>query len=177
MSVPDWTHLAIDIPSSGRSFEQAASASGCAAIAADLGILSCDAFAAHYRIAAAGGGSYHVTGRVTAKVTQACVVTLEPVEETIDEPIDVTFSPDAAAPAPAEPTPGGEHEVEILSVPEIEPLAHGRLDIGRVAFEIAAAALDPYPRREGASLDWTDPKATPDSASPFAALAALKKTP
>src|SRR3977135_435498 len=37
------------------------------------------------------GGSFRVAGRVRAGIGQTCVVTLDPMETEIDEPIDLTF--------------------------------------------------------------------------------------
>ncbi|MBV9461573.1 MAG: DUF177 domain-containing protein, partial [Bradyrhizobium sp.] len=39
------------------------------------------------------GGRIHVAGRVQAKVGQTCVVTLEPIENEIDEEVDLMFAP------------------------------------------------------------------------------------
>ena len=39
------------------------------------------------------GGRFHVAGRVRARVGQTCVVTLDPIENDIDEPIDLIFAP------------------------------------------------------------------------------------
>ncbi len=36
------------------------------------------------------GAAVHVTGQVDARVGQTCVVTLEPLETTVAEPVDVT---------------------------------------------------------------------------------------
>src|SRR6478736_4387422 len=47
------------------------------------------------------GAGVRVTGNVSARVGQTCVVTLEPVESDIDEPVDLRFAPQAAAPASA----------------------------------------------------------------------------
>src|SRR6202171_1349082 len=40
-----------------------------------------------------GGDRFHVGGRVRARIGQTCVVTLDPIENDIDEPIDLIFSP------------------------------------------------------------------------------------
>jgi hypothetical protein len=38
------------------------------------------------------------------------------------------------------------------------------------------SGLDPYPRREDASFDWTDEKAAAAATNPFAALSRLKSS-
>ena len=58
-----------------------------------------------------------------------------------------------------------------------EPILEKRIDIGQMAYEHFAAALDPYPRKTDASFDWKDPQSDPDSEDgnkPFAELARLK---
>src|SRR3984885_12390967 len=40
-----------------------------------------------------GGGRFHVAGHVRARIGQTCVVTLDPIESEIDEPIDLVFAP------------------------------------------------------------------------------------
>ena len=39
------------------------------------------------------GAEVHVAGQVSARVSQACVVTLEPVESDIQEAVDLKFAP------------------------------------------------------------------------------------
>jgi len=39
------------------------------------------------------GGRFHVAGHVRARIGQTCVVTLDPIENDIDEPIDLIFAP------------------------------------------------------------------------------------
>src|SRR6202166_5472796 len=39
------------------------------------------------------GGRVHVGGHVRARIGQTCVVTLDPIESEIDEPIDLIFGP------------------------------------------------------------------------------------
>ena len=51
----------------------------------------------------ARGGRFHVTGRVKARVGQTCVVTLDPIENDIDEEIDVVFAPPEQIPELADP--------------------------------------------------------------------------
>ena len=45
------------------------------------------------------GGRFHVAGRVRARIGQTCVVTLDPIENEIDEPIDLIFAPPEQIPA------------------------------------------------------------------------------
>ena len=45
------------------------------------------------------GGRFHVDGQVRARIGQTCVVTLDPIENEIDEPIDLMFAPPEQIPA------------------------------------------------------------------------------
>ncbi len=44
---------------------------------------------------AGGSGRLHLTGRLHADVTQTCVVSLDPVEASLDVPVEVEFWPAA----------------------------------------------------------------------------------
>ena len=109
------------------------------------------------------GAGLHVTGQVKARVEQSCVVTLEPLENTVDEDIELLFLPGI-------PEPRAEGEAE-QNPPE--PLVNGRIDLGAIATEFLVLGIDPYPRKPGVAFD--APMADANGAHPFAALAALKK--
>lgn len=175
MTPLDWVHLTTDIPESGRRFERIATETERAGVVKDLDIAGCPRLVVSYHIRALSGGRYRVEGHIGAEVVQSCVVTLEPVAQTIGEAFDVTFDPRDAE----ERTVSSERE--ILSEPDVEPLADGRLEVGRVAYELLAAALDPYPRKPGAELEEVAaqaPAAGQDAGTsaqnPFAVLAKLK---
>ena len=108
-----------------------------------------------------------MVGRVSATVGQICVVTLEPLENEIDESIDLVFMP-----ARAFPLVGGA-EVEVPAVDVPEELVGGGIDLGAIATEFLILGLDPYPRKPDATFQGSP--VGDDAAHPFAPLAALKK--
>ena len=114
------------------------------------------------------GGGVHVAGQVKARVGQTCVVTLEPLENDLDEPINVLFAPrlEVAAKDDGADRRAGDEETP-------EPLIEGKVDLGAVATEFLLLGIDPYPRKAGA--EFAAVKTADDSARPFAALEALKK--
>lgn len=114
------------------------------------------------------GAKVHVTGRVRAKVGQTCVVTLEPMESSIDEAVDLTFAPTAAGAG----EPVGEIELRPHEEPP-EPLAGGMIDVGALATEFLVLGIDPYPRKSG--VEFAPLTVGEDAPKPFAALEALKK--
>lgn len=121
------------------------------------------------------GERVQVTGRVTARVVQTCVVTLEPVENDIDEHIDITFAPPSQIPAKAKVVTKDEGEdAEIPDPPE--PILNGTIDLGQLAAEFLLLGIDPYPRQPGVVFDPPTETVDPDE-HPFAALKALKTAP
>jgi uncharacterized metal-binding protein YceD (DUF177 family) len=113
-----------------------------------------------------GAGVLQVTGEVIAQVGQNCVVTLEPTEQNLHEPVDVTFSP-----ADTDALGGGEASFAMTDNDTPEPLAEGYVDLGVIATEYFLLGIDPYPRKEGAVFEATAPKDPAEN--PFAALAQL----
>ena len=119
-----------------------------------------------------GGGRFHVAGRVRARVGQTCVVTLDPIESDIDEPIDLIFAPPEQIPELSDLVDdAAESEEEIPDPPE--PIVNGIIDLGRLATDALFLAIDPYPRKPGAVFE---PRVEADDPEdhPFAALKALK---
>lgn len=106
-----------------------------------------------------------------ARVTLTCVVTLEPVEQVIEEKFARLYLPGAPAPDLLDLDPDAEDPPEPLG---------DSLDPGEAAAEATALAIDPYPRKAGAVFNGTI--AAPEGAEPlseaaskpFASLAALR---
>jgi hypothetical protein len=120
-------------------------------------------------------GRVHVVGRVTARVGQTCVVTLDPIENDIDEAIDLIFAPPEQIPALADLVDdAAESDAEIPDPPE--PIEGGVIDLGRLATDSLFLGIDPHPRKPDAVFS---APAVPDDPEdhPFAALKALKSDP
>jgi hypothetical protein len=125
---------------------------------------------------ALGEDGWRFTGTVEARLTQTCVVTLEPVETSLLESIDRRFVPASTLP----PVPEGG-ELEFDADADDGPDGYeDAIDLGEVAAETAALAIDPYPRRDDATFEGVlaapsgaEPL-TDEAARPFAGLAALK---
>ncbi len=119
-------------------------------------------------------GSVKVEGRVVADIVQTCVVSLVAVEAHIDEPLALRFV--RPEDAPAVPKAGAEILVDADRPDPPEIIEGPTIDIGAVAEEAFALAIDPYPRAPDATL----PKELESGAggaadSPFAILAGLRK--
>lgn len=144
-------------------------------IAELLGLVELTSFTLDYSISPLGKSRFELTGNLTADVTQECVVTLEPVRADIKEDILLEFWPENQLSqfASDRPEEGAE-----LAPDEPEPIVEGQMDLGTLAYEYLSAALDPYPRKEGAAFDWQeegDSGSAEPVSKPFAALEALKK--
>jgi hypothetical protein len=120
-------------------------------------------------------GRVHVVGRVRARIEQTCVVTLEPIENDIDEAIDLVFAPPEQIPALADLVDdAATSDAEIPDPPE--PIVAGTIDLGRLATDALFLGVDPYPRKPGAVFE--APAIPPDPEDhPFAALKGLRRDP
>jgi uncharacterized metal-binding protein YceD (DUF177 family) len=119
------------------------------------------------------GGRVQIRGRVQARVGQTCVVTLEPLENDIDEEVDLIFAPTEQIPELAEPA-DSDQPYEVVDPPE--PIENGMIDLGRLAADALYLAIDPYPRKPGAVFEHEVAAVDPED-HPFAALKALQPDP
>jgi uncharacterized protein DUF177 involved in 23S rRNA accumulation len=167
-----WEHAVRDVPERGLSSAREATPDELGAVASALDLLACKSLTAAYSIVPTANGRYHLTGTLRAEVMQACVVTLDPVDSTIEESFDVTFWPEEEMP---EPSSGA---LDLDEEPDPEPIVSGQIAVGRVVFECLAAAIDPFPRRPDAVLDRNSAAAAEGAVgkteSPFAVLANIK---
>ncbi|MBV9522178.1 MAG: DUF177 domain-containing protein [Alphaproteobacteria bacterium] len=101
----------------------------------------------------AGRGMIRVTGEIRAEVTQTCVVSLEPLDVVVDEPVDVRFAPPAGSDSKSRSRPAGATDDDgafgLSGEDEPDPIVDGAVDLGALAAEFMVLALDPYPRKPG----------------------------
>ncbi|MGN6310567.1 MAG: YceD family protein [Xanthobacteraceae bacterium] len=167
-----WPVNVDQIPEAGLQVAFEATETQCAALATVAGLRDLVRAAAAFELSHAGGGKVHVTGQVTARVGQTCVVTLDPVENDIDESVDLMFAPEADIPRLSSTV---DDEVESEDIPDSpEPIINGVIDLGRVATDVLFLGIDPYPRKPDAVFEQPAVPADPED-HPFAALKALKK--
>lgn len=164
--------LKVDAIKDGASGEIIATEAEMKAIAGLLDLVRLEGLNVNYRFSHGGAGRLRLSARLQADVTQTCVVSLDPVDARIDLPLEVEFWPDALLKKPEndEDEPGS---TKLLEWPE--PIEDGKIDLGPIIYETLATALDPYPKREGVSFDWSQGEAQEAKSGPFAALAALKR--
>ncbi|MCV9997492.1 DUF177 domain-containing protein [Pararhizobium sp. YC-54] len=118
-----------------------------------------------------------VKGRVQARIVQACVVTLEPVEAEIDEPVEAIFVPEGSRLARIAANDSGEMILDPEGPDVPETFTGDTIDVGVTVSEHAALAIDPYPRKEGASFEERIESTQKDDVrpNPFAVLKDWKK--
>jgi len=119
---------------------------------------------------AAKPGQTQVKGRLEAALTQACVVTLQPVEARLAETFEAVFRAASGDEMPVELAPD-------LDENPPEPLGPEGLDLGELVAQQLAVALDPYPRSGDAQIgaEWAaDPQEEILRQSPFAVLKGMK---
>jgi uncharacterized metal-binding protein YceD (DUF177 family) len=157
------------VDDSGTRMEIEATAAERVALAARFGVPAIDSLRAELELRRGrGGAAVKLSGRLTADVTQSCVVTLEPVKQHVEEAFEIVYSDDVT------------HEQSAIgAASEItwpEPMPDGPLDVGEAVAEQLSLALDPYPRAPGVALEarWTGAE---EAAKPFAALGKLGKPP
>ncbi|MFC0410449.1 YceD family protein [Roseomonas elaeocarpi] len=134
------------IPAAGRQERVEASPAEREALARRFELLALDSLQAEVTIKPTIDGGFSVVGRMRAEVVQACVVTLEPVPQHIDEAVNWQVVQAAAG---EEEEPGEEDD---LDGPDQVEVSDGVLDLGEEIAQQLSLALDPYPRAPGAGL-------------------------
>ena len=152
-----------------------------AALAKRFGFLGLPAFSARVTVDQRPGGLVVVEGRLRGRLVQACVLTLDPVTQDLDDMFRVVFKRGLAD----DLDPESGETVLSAQADAPEPLEGNMLDVGEIVAEQLSLAADPYPRRPGAKLEDVLPKprhggrkgAPEQRRHPFAGLAALKDKP
>lgn len=146
------------------------------ALAGTWDILGVEALAAELKVRRWKKDGVKVMGKVHAEVTQACVVTLDPVAQVIDEEIEEIFVPEGSALARIPANDAGEIVVDPDGPDLPESFVGDEIDVGAFVAEMAAMALDPYPRKPEAAFDGHIEQEAMEERkpSPFAVLKNLK---
>ncbi|MCW1950965.1 MAG: DUF177 domain-containing protein [Octadecabacter sp.] len=161
-----------DLPARKRShFKIEPDAAGRKALAEAIDVLKIPKLRFEGALIPTGKRDWRIEATLGATVSQACVVTLDPVTTRIDEDITRAFAVELDIP--------DEDEFEIGEDDSADPLPD-TLDLVDVLAEALVLAMPAYPRKDGVQADVTsvtEPgKAvmTDEDARPFAGLAALR---
>ncbi len=152
------------------------------ALARRFGILAVLALRAELRVEPGfEAGHFEVAGRLWAEVEQSCVVSLDPVRETMDVGFERGFAPPEAVAAilAAEPELADDESawLDPDAIDPPDPIEGGMIDLGELVAEELALSLNPYPRKPDAELPagFTPDIEVEAKVSPFAVLSQLKK--
>lgn len=130
------------------------------AIAARLRVLGLASLHCAFKLRRVGAATVEAQGVLRARVTETCVVSLDSFCHDVQEAFTLHFVP-----------PGTEDDNPDPEAIDQIAYAGGAADLGEAAVEQLALALDPFPRKPGATLP-ADEGAEPSS--PFAALLARR---
>jgi uncharacterized metal-binding protein YceD (DUF177 family) len=146
-----------------------------AALARRFGLKAVDRIEARFVLRRDAAGVV-ARGHLSGAVTQACVVTDEPLPASIEEDFAIRFVP--------EPEEGEAIDEVELSEDECDTVFYSgsAIDLGEAAAETLALALDPFPRspsaaealKEAGVLSEEDATKLAQESGPFGGLAALK---
>jgi hypothetical protein len=125
----------------------AASSEECQALARRFDLLALNRLDAEVQLQRVDAGRVHLQGTLQAQVVQSCVVTLDPIESTLNERFSMVFA--SAVSQGARVTLELEDEI-------VESIEGDAIDIGEAVAQQLAHLLDPYPRIPGAALDDLD---------------------
>ncbi|SFS05343.1 DUF177 domain-containing protein [Sphingomonas jatrophae] len=136
------------------------------ALAARFGLIALEALTAEAAVSRMGE-TVRATGRVQARLVQACIASGEPLPAEIDEPFDLRFVPEVEA------APDAEIELDEAALDEI-PYANGAVDLGEAAAETLGLSIDPFPRGPNAEAALREAGVQSEAdMSPFAKLKGL----
>lgn len=165
----------------GTALEIVASDSERAALARRFGFLGLPSLSARVTVDRRPGGQVVVEGRLRGRLIQACVLTLDPVTQDLDDAFRIVFKRELAD--ERDPASG---ETVLSAQPDApEPLAGNLLDVGEIVAEQLSLSANSYPRRPGVRLEDVLPRPRRDGRRgpveqrrhPFAGLAALRDKP
>lgn len=108
-------------------------------------------------------------GDLTAKCTQPCVVTLDPVDQIISAKMERFYLPKSMQ--AAEPKPGSETFVDLQGEDLPEYFSGEAIDLTNLILDTLGTEIDLYPRRADASISSGDVIEDDEKQNPFAILA------
>lgn len=143
------------LPAKGLPVSVEANEEQCAALAHEHGLDEVVSYRAELLVTPWKREGAKVAGRVEAAIVQSCVVTLEPMNIRISEDVSALFVPENSKLARATYGGSGEILLDAEGPDAPETFTGDSLDVGALAEEFFALAIDPYPRKAGVSLDTT----------------------
>ncbi len=165
-----------DIRDDGGTFvDVKANEAECAAIAEAYHLPALAALSARYNLRK-HGKRVSLTGTLKAHLTQDCVVTMEPFESEVSEPVEMEYAPEHLVAEVWERI--AKAEASGTNAPVEDPpdvIVEDKIDLGALTVEALALSLDPYPKKPGVEFETHEEEdETSLDDSPFAVLARLR---
>ncbi len=163
------------VPRAGISSRIEADAEQMQALARDHELLELRSFEADVSVTHWRRDGFALRGRILADIVQQCSVTLEPIPQRLDIPVEQLLVPENSELDRHSHGAGEELLLSADSPDEPETFTGNRFDIGALIEEFFALALDPYPRLPGVAIKAgiEEEEAETASASPFERLREL----
>ncbi|ABS64528.1 conserved hypothetical cytosolic protein [Parvibaculum lavamentivorans DS-1] len=183
MTLPDTEFSQIvtanEVPPNGTEIKFVADVAALKALAQRYDVLEVTRLAGTGRVRPYRKAGLTLECAFEAEVIQACVVTLDPVRQSIAASFTQRYLPaHMIEPEALEPGIGAEVTIDIEAEDAPEPMTGNAIDVGEAVAEQLALAIDPYPRKQGVAFE-APPEGEEDASeirpNPFAALEKLKK--
>jgi len=147
--LPSFPVSVTTLPSSGFNLDLEAAPDERMAIAEDSGVLSVESLHADLVFRRWRRDGVAVTGSLRAGITQACVVTLDPLQASIEAVIDRTFLPEGSNLTKPRLNNEGEMILDPDGRDEPDVFAGDRIDAWEIVLEQFNLEIDPFPRTPG----------------------------
>jgi len=138
------------------------------ALAERYSLLSLDALEAQLTVRSDVAGEIVVEGRLQAEVVQECVITLEPVAETVTGPFEQRYTLHAGDPV-------ADLEIGPDDIEPPEPVIGDIIDLGELVAQYLSLFINPYPRAQDSDAQAGQYRADPQRDGPFAVLSKLRE--
>ncbi|MDQ6434555.1 DUF177 domain-containing protein [Mesorhizobium sp. LHD-90] len=126
------------------------------------GLVSVERLRADLLVSAWKRNGIQVKGRVQADIVQSCVVTLDPLQATVDEEVSAVFLPEDSRLGRESFDLGGEIMIDVDGPDSPETFSGDRLDVGALAEEFFGLGIDPYPRKHATEPAPLQPAEAPE---------------
>lgn len=138
-------------------------------LARRFGLIAIERLAAELELSRRGE-DIAASGRLSARVVQACAATGEPLAAEVEAPFEILFRRESVESASAEEVELGEADMDVVFY------QGGEIDVGEAVAETLSLNLDPYPRAPGAeeALQAAGVRSE-EEAGPFGKLAELRE--
>lgn len=140
------------LPQKGMSVVIEADAAQREALAEAHGLLSVERYRAELLVTSWKRNGIKVRGSVEAAITQACIVTMEPLDAKVDEEVEGVFLPQDSKLGREGFHVGGEILLDAEGPDSPETFEGDSIDVGALAEEFFGLGIDPYPRKKGAAM-------------------------